>query len=208
MNIFYNIEEKNVLKMLKCLEAKTIKFKKGSTIINNVANVNTLGIISKGEVNLIRADYYGNRTIIETLKENDIFESKMFNLMNNELSIIALEDTEVIMIEYNRVINRCKNNCCYHNQLIDNMLKIIIEKLNTTYERIQILTKKSIREKILEYFKFESYKNNKKRFKMSLSFTSLSEYLSVDRSALMREIKNLKEDNIIEINNKCIKLNY
>ena len=112
------------------------------------------------------------------------------------------------MISYDKIINRCEKNCSYHNQLIDNMLRIIINKLNSTYERIQILTKKTIREKLLEYFKFESNKNNSKKFKMNLSFTALSEYLAVDRSALMREIKYLKEDEIIEINNKIIKINF
>ena len=84
------------------------------------------------------------------------------------------------------------------------MLQIIIDKLNLSYERIQILTKKTIREKLLEYFKFEANKKHSKKFKMSLSFTSLAEYLAVDRSALMREVKYLKEDervSLAQINN-------
>lgn len=208
MNIFYNIEKNELEKLLKCLEARNIFFKKGSTIINNATNTSILSIITKGSANIIRIDYNGNKTIIETLKENDLFEAKMFNLINNELSLVAIEDTEITMISYDKIINRCEKNCSYHNQLIDNMLRIIINKLNSTYERIQILTKKTIREKLLEYFKFESNKNNSKKFKMNLSFTALSEYLAVDRSALMREIKYLKEDEIIEINNKIIKINF
>ena len=212
MNIFNGINEKDLEKLLKCLDAKNISFKKGSTIINNASNTNILSIITKGSASIIRIDYNGNKTIIENLKENDIFEAKMFNLINNELSLIALEDTEITLISYDKIINKCEKNCYYHNILINNILTLVIDKLNFTYERIQILTKKTIREKLLEYFKgyfkFEANKKNSKKFKMSLNFTSLAEYLAVDRSALMREIKYLKEDEFIEIHNKIIKINF
>ena len=41
-----------------------------------------------------------------------------------------------------------------------------------------------------------------------MSFTELANYLSVDRSAMSREIKYLKEEGFIETNGKRIKLNY
>ena len=104
MNIFNGINEKDLEKLLKCLDAKNISFKKGSTIINNASNTNILSIITKGSASIIRIDYNGNKTIIENLKENDIFEAKMFNLINNELSLIALEDTEITLISYDKII--------------------------------------------------------------------------------------------------------
>ena len=74
MNIFNGINEKDLEKLLKCLDAKNISFKKGSTIINNASNTNILSIITKGSASIIRIDYNGNKTIIENLKENDIVE--------------------------------------------------------------------------------------------------------------------------------------
>lgn len=165
MNIFNGINEKDLEKLLKCLDAKNISFKKGSTIINNASNTNILSIITKGSASIIRIDYNGNKTIIENLKENDIFEAKMFNLINNELSLIALEDTEITLISYDKIINKCEKNCYYHNILINNILTLVIDKLNFTYERIQILTKKTIREKLLEYFKFEANKKIQRNLK-------------------------------------------
>ena len=82
MNIFNGINEKDLEKLLKCLDAKNISFKKGSTIINNASNTNILSIITKGSASIIRIDYNGNKTIIENLKENDIFEAKMFNKLS------------------------------------------------------------------------------------------------------------------------------
>ena len=207
MNIFYNIDATEREKLLHCLEAKTINFKKNRIIVNNASNTNTLYIIKKGHAEIIRIEYNGNKTVLEKLNEGDIFESKMYNIINNELNIISTDDTDVIMIEYDKVINRCKNNCSYHNQLIENLLKEITFRFNKNYERIQILTKKSIREKLLEYFKLESNKYGKS-FKINRTYIEIADYISCDRTALMRELKMLKEDDIISINNKKVKINF
>ena len=41
-----------------------------------------------------------------------------------------------------------------------------------------------------------------------MSYTELADYLAVNRSALSREIKNLKDDELIETKGKRIKLLY
>lgn len=208
MNVFYNIETKDLTKMFNCLGAIKLNFKKGATIISNLSNSNTLCIITSGSASVIRIDYDGNKSLIDTLDKDDVFESKMFNLNNSELSIIANTDTEVIIIEYDKFINRCSKNCPYHNQFIDNTLKIIMNKLNDNYERIQVLTKKTIREKLREYFRLLANKRGSRKFKLPMTYTDLANYLSVDRSAMMRELKYLKDDNFIEVNNKTIIIKY
>ena len=208
MNSFNNIKEKDLNELLKCLHAIHLNIKKGGTIISNLSNTDTICIIIDGSANVIRIDYNGNKSLIETLHKDDVFESKMFNLNNSELSIVANEDTKVIIIEYDKFINRCKNNCPYHNQFIDNTLSIILNKLNDNYERIQILTKKTIREKLREYFKIVSNKRGSKRFRLPMNYSDLANYISVDRSAMMRELKYLKEDNLIEVENRIITIKY
>ena len=208
MNAFNNIEKKDLDKLFRCLHAINLNIKKGSTIISNLSNTDTICIIVNGSASVIRIDYNGNKSLIDTLQKDDVFETKMFNLNNSELSIIANEETEVIIIEYDKFINRCKKNCPYHNQFIDNTLSIILNKLNDNYERIQILTKKTTREKLREYFQIVSNKRGSKRFSIPLSYSDLANYLSVDRSAMMREIKYLKEDNLIKIENRIITIKY
>ena len=72
--------------------------------------------------------------------------------------------------------------------------------------RIEILTKKSIKEKLLEYFRL-TYPNSRIIY-LQNSITELAIYLGVNRSALSRELGNLKEEGIIDIKNKKITLLY
>lgn len=206
MGIFDNIDKKDIEKLNKLLCAKRLFFKKGSIILSNINNINTLGVIAFGSASLIRVDYDGSRSVIETLEKGDIFESKMFSSFNNELSIISNDDTEVILFDYDLIFSSYSKSYYYHIQFINNLLLILVNKLNSNYERIQILTKKTIRDKLLEYFKVVSFKRNSKTFTLPMNYGQLALYLSVNRSALMRELKNLKEEKIIKIHNKKITL--
>lgn len=205
ISVFYGIEDNDVKKMLTCFQAKTISYKKDTTILSNLANTNIIGIILNGSANLIRNDYNGNRTIIEKLDEGSIF-GEVFSSYSNELSVIATSNCNVITFDYDHVINRCKKSCPYHNILIDNMLQLLAKKIVIMNNRIDVLTKKTIREKILEYFSILEKENVSKRFYLDLNYTELADYFGVDRSALMREIKNLKEEGFIEAKGKNIKL--
>lgn len=76
-------------------------------------------------------------------------------------------------------------------------------KLNT---RIELLTKKNIRDKLLTYFTLLSTRKLSKTFTLPFSLTDLADYLSVDRSAMMRELSHLKEEGFIKKNGKKITL--
>ena len=75
--------------------------------------------------------------------------------------------------------------------------------------RIELLSKRSIREKILSYFNLLSIQKYSKSFTLPFSLTDLADYLCVDRSAMMREMKLLKEEGFIEkIGNKITLLQH
>lgn len=207
ISIFYGIEDSDVKKMLNCFQSKKISYKKDTTIISNLSNTNTIGIIIEGTANLIRNDYNGNRTIIEKLEKGGIY-GEVFSSYSDELSVIATTDCEIIEFDYDHIIKRCKKSCPYHTTLIDNMLQLLAEKIVIMNNRIDILTKKTIREKLLEYFSILKKEKISNSFELDLNYTELADYFGVDRSALMREIKNLKNEGFIDSKGKKIKLLY
>lgn len=207
MNPFYNIDEKSKIKLLKYLEAQTYKFNKNEEILKKIRNRNFIGIITEGLIQIVKTDYNGNRTIIEELTENDIFGTRISSLANTEYSVNTKDSTEIIIIDYKQLI-QSKDTSDYYNRFIKNILEIIIKNINDKNDRIEILTKKTIRNKLLEYFKIVSDKNKSKNIYLPFTFTDLADYLAIDRSAMTRELKYLKEEGFIEIKNKRITLLY
>lgn len=205
--VFDGIDESDVKKMLTCFEAKRMHFKKDTTILSNIANNTQVGVIESGSATIIRYNYNGSRTIIEKLSEGDVFGS-FSTSYTEELYVISEEESDVILFNYSKMINRCKKNCAYHNRLIDNMLQVLSLKMQNYNERIEVLTKKTIRDKLLAYFNILSKKQISKDLTLPFNLTDLADYLSIDRSAMMRELRNLKEEGLIESKSKKIHLNY
>ena len=206
-NLFNNITNANKEKILKSLEGNTLHFKKNNTILSNIKQDNIIGIILEGYIQIVKTDYNGNRTIIEDLYDNDIFSSKMSNISNSEYSVTTKEDTKLIIIYFNEILNNDLQTP-YYNQFLKNLLYIMSDKMTNINNTIEILSNKTIRNKLLAYFKLMSKKNNSRIIYLPYTFIDLADYLGVDRSAMYRELKNLKEEGLITITNKKIILNF
>lgn len=174
-------------------------FKKNQIITTYIQKRNQICVLYRGEADLVRYDFNGVRSIIEHYTTGDIFGEAFYIVsVNNELSVEAKKNCEVLFLSYDNLYKQCERNCKYHDLLKENFSKIMVEKMKSLNTRIEILTKRTIREKLLGYFNILSTRKLSKTFTIPFSLTDLADYLSVDRSAMMREIKNLKEEGIIE----------
>lgn len=86
------------------------------------------------------------------------------------------------------------------------MLKILAQKNIFLNNKIEHLSKRTIRDKLLSYLKEESRKNNLKEFNISFNRSELADYLFIDRSAMSRELGRMKDDGLIEFNKNRFKL--
>lgn len=208
IHLFQNISPKNQEKLLYTLEAHTFTFKKNMQILSTIIDENIIGFVIDGYLQIIRTDYNGNTSIIEELPENSTFGTMLSSLNNSEYDIITKEESKIIIMDYNRIINEENNRFSYYHQFIKNLLEISASKIGEKNERIEILTKKTIRDKLLEYFKITSQKNGSKIIYLTINYSDLAEILAVDRSAMSRELKHLKEEGFIKIEKKKITLLY
>ena len=127
---------------------------------------------------------------------------------NNELLVEAREKCEVLFYSYDDIHSKCRNNCKFHQILSEDLPELILSKVTSLNMRIELLTKRSIRDKLLGYFTMLSTRNLSKTFLLTFSLTDLADFLSVDRSAMMRELKLLREDGFIEKQGNRITLLY
>lgn len=206
-NLFLNITDKNKEKILKLLETHTLSFSKGIDVLPTIIGQNNICLIESGSVEIIKEDYDGTRNIIETIREGEVFGSKMSLMDNDFYKIITSDDTTIIIIDYENVINLENVKYDYYIDFLKNLLLIMNDKNKEKNERIEILTKRSTRDKLLEYFRIEAKRIGTNVIYLPFTFTDLADYLAVDRSAMSRELKYLKEDGIIDVNGKRIKLN-
>ena len=206
-NLFNNITNKQKEKIYHILQANIVNYPVEVNVLSNANKQEFIGIIEEGKLELTYNDYEGNKTIISNLEKNDIFGSILTNIASEELTCITKEKTRIAYIEYEKIIENDIIKQDYYFTFIKNLLIILKEQMIEKNERIELLTKKTTRDKLLLYFKLQSIKKGSRTFHLSISFTDLADYLSVDRSAMTREIKYLKEEGFITISKKKVTLN-
>lgn len=203
---FDEITLKNKEKLIRLLRGYSVKYDKNKEIIDEFNDNDDLGIIISGKLDIIRNNYDGSKTLIEELNQDDLL-SKSLVYINDECSIVAKEDTEILLFSYNSLIKQSINNYSY-NQLLKNLFIILKEDIAFRNERIEILTKRSIRDKLLEYFNISSNRSGSRIITLPFNFSDLANYLAIDRSAMSRELGYLKDEKIISVKGKKITLLY
>ncbi|MCC8192815.1 MAG: Crp/Fnr family transcriptional regulator [Ruminococcus sp.] len=196
--IFDGINEKNFLQMCNCFNAKTRSYKAEETITNYSGQNDSIGVLLSGEAVIVKYDFDGNRTIHERLSKNDIF-GKLFTYLtdDSDTRVVCSKDCEVLFIDYYHIVKRCEKACEHHSVLVSNMLSILSERSIDQSAKIDILSQRTLRKKLLSYFNLEAKKQGKATFILPFSLASLADYLCVDRSAMLREMKKMREDGII-----------
>ena len=207
-NIFEGISNKNKRKLLKTLGADTLHYKKDTSVIRLFKDDNIINFIVKGNVKVVLNTINGNQIITEDLSDGDVFSSTINYIDENETDAIVTEDTEIISMNQKDIIDFKDNSKSYYNIFIKNLFIIMTKKISERNERIQILTKKTIRYRLLEYFEIMRKKNNSLNIYLPYNYIDLAAYIAVDRSAMSRELSNLKEEGFINIKGKKITILY
>ncbi len=185
-----------------CVNVKRKTFYNKDLILSYAPIKKKIGFITYGKANIVKMDKEGNTTIMRDLKQNDIFSNLFFQDSEDEIYIISNEETEVIFIDYYTILKNCSRNCPFHNKLVLALFDLLILDNKQQNEKIELLSKRTVEEKILYFLKQRMNENNV--FKVTTSYKAISEYLFVDRSNLMRELKKMEEKGLIEKHDKTI----
>ena len=203
-SLFENMDEKEIHNLMNCLKADERIYQKGDIILSFNESTQIVGIMQKGIACLVSINKEGEKSIIDYYETNDIF-GKQFspNINANLYYILAKTECCVKFCEYEKMITCCHKNCNKHIKLINNLILISNRKSQI---HINILSQRTVRNKLITYFNYISEQTNSKKIKSPLSLSDLADYISVDRSAMMREIGKMNDDKIIISKGRNIEL--
>lgn len=198
--LFDGIDESDLLRMLTCLGAKTASFDKKYTVFAEGKAAKYIGIVLSGSVQVEQTDYYGNRSILSTIGESEIF-AEAFACAEMEslpVSVIANEPSEIMFIECAHILHTCQNGCGFHHRLIFNLMRDLATKTILFHQKIEITSKRTTREKLMTYLMLQAKKAGRNSFDVPYDRQALADFLEVDRSGLSAEIGKLKREGIID----------
>lgn len=206
--LFDGIRERDLYVMLDCLGAKVAKYFKERSVFCEGDEARYLGIVLTGEVQIIRIDLFGNRTILAKVGSSQLF-GEAFACAEQDaipISVVASRDCEVMLIDAKRITLTCTNSCFFHSQLIFNLLKVVAKKNILFHEKIEITSKRTTQEKLMTYLLLQAKKMGSSAFAIPFDRQELADYLEVERSRLSSEISKMRKKGLIECRRNLFKI--
>ena len=206
--LFEGIKPEDLQAMLTCLGYRIGTYHKGETIALEDEDIKYIGIILEGTVDMIKEDLWGNKTMLVRMRKDELF-GETFACGEDSLSVVTfsvIEDASILFLPFDRVMHTCTMTCVFHHRLIENMVHIIANKNRDLMRKVEVISKKNLREKILAYLSIQSQIYQTRYFEIPLGRVELAEYLCADRSALTRELSNLKADGLIDYDKNMFRI--
>lgn len=207
--LFHNISYEEYRRMLTCFQAVQQSFQPEEQVYDfGDPRTDAVGVVERGSVSLIRIDEEGVATVLEEMGPGGVFGHHLAfgGSGGDSLEVVARTHCEILFIDYPHVFKRCENACTHHSTLVYNMLGLLSEKAQSLSERVDVLSRRSIREKLLCCFRQLSDKSGSKTFTLPFSLSVLADYIATDRSAMMRELRRLKEQGVLRTDGRRITL--
>lgn len=197
--LFYGMTDSELDRMLECFGAYVKEYENGDMIIRQGDIISKIYLILDGEVNVEKETYWGRRIIIQKLYANNSIGLSLVASKSVESNINALcvERALVLILNYEKCSQMCQNACTHHGILIRNLFKIISKENIELIEKIENISQKTIRDKLLTYLSNESQKNRSNVFEIPFNRQELADYLNIDRSAMSFELSKLKSEGLI-----------
>ncbi|MBN4069737.1 MAG: Crp/Fnr family transcriptional regulator [Alkaliphilus sp.] len=206
--IFAGMSENDITSVLNCLNAVEKHYLKRRYIWHAGDAPDYMGLVIAGQINIVKEDYVGNRTVIANIMPSHVFGESYSIAGSNvyPVSAIAATNSVVLLLNFKKLTSTCKNACVYHNKLVENMLKLIAKKNVLLNHRLDCITKKTTRQKLAFYLINEVQYKNTREITIPFNREELADYLGVNRSALSRELASLNNDGILSFNKNIFQL--
>lgn len=196
----------DIIGLNECFAPQKREYGRGDVITICSSENDTIGIISSGVAYLLTTNAEEQRRILDYYVPGDVFG--MHFIPDNDdrgFYIVAKTPCTVSLVRYKKFITCCHNNCERHQKVIDNL---IMSSVKRHLEHIDILSQRTLRSKLLSFLEYLCGKVKDNTVILPLPLSDLADFLAVDRSAMMREIKKLNDEGIIKSNKHKITLFY
>ena len=170
------------------------QIKSGENIIRLGSRVDELGVLLSGNARVVKDDFWGNSTILAHLHKGDIFgEAFACSGCAATVDVYADGDATVLWLSYDNLMQADDSGVISRS-----LIGMFAKKNVFLTDRIEHLSQRSLREKVLSYLKEQAVKAGDNSFTISLDRAGMADYLAADRSALSAMLGRLKREGIIE----------
>lgn len=206
IEIFKNSSDITIKNIIRCLDGYTKVFSKDQIIYNYYDKIEYAGIVLEGEVTSVILNSSGNEYTLKKHFSGDVF-AESYACLPSEFSFVQLiskGNSKILFLKLSNLFKNTAIHCPYASNVTSNLLKIISRSNIFQDSKLQIVTQKHIRDKIIMYI--NHFHTNNNTIFLPFNRQQFANYLGVDRSALSRELSRMKDEKLINYSKNKIEL--
>ncbi len=197
--LFDNIPDEQLADAIKLMNmnGRIKKIEKDDFIVQLGGELPSAGLLLKGRIESSFQNENFDQITMHSFGGGYLFGEALVinNAKNSPVQVRAVEDCIVLFIDL-KVIYHSDVQSPLHVILTENLIKSLARKNLILNQKVRILSRKSLRERILFYLGTLP-KDKNGWVKIPFNKTVLAEYLGVNRSALSRELGRMQDEEIL-----------
>ena len=195
--LFDNIPDEQLADAIKLMNGRIKKIEKDDFIVQLGGELPSAGLLLKGRIESSFQNENFDQITMHSFGGGYLFGEALVinNAKNSPVQVRAVEDCIVLFIDL-KVIYHSDIQSPLRVILTENLIKSLARKNLILNQKVRILSRKSLRERILFYLGTLP-KDKNGWVKIPFNKTVLAEYLGVNRSALSRELGRMQDEEIL-----------
>ena len=195
--LFKGLTEKQTNRALQILKAEFREYRKGEFLHHAGQPMSRFSLVLYGAVRVCTDDIEGNRMIMADVPPGVTFGESLCFLKIPEPMVYACaaEDTGVLWLSPEACFS---DRADAELELQKRFTALLAERALAMNDRIQILSKLTLRKKLIAFFTNASRKAGSRTFSISMNRDDMADYVGTNRSALSRELAEMKREGILD----------
>lgn len=197
--LFRGISAEQFEQMMTCLDARRRSFSKNEYIYQGEDSFQRICLVLSGSVCTLKEDQLGNRSILTREGPGELVGESFAggHVSALPISLMANEPCELLLLDYRRMVASCPRACPCHARMIENMVDILALKNLQLTRKMEHITKRTTKEKLLSYLSEQAQVQQSSQFTIPFNREQLAAYLCVERTAMCTELSKLRKEGVI-----------
>lgn len=196
--IFYGLEQTEIEAFVTGTRSKFKQFAKHERILQAYAANYNIGVIVSGEAQVLSEDRFGHESIGHRLERGALVgtTSAILPQVPYNMAVEALTDVLILTVPYRSLLVTGPKLGHIHGIVMKNFLEAFCKKNVLMMQKIELLSQKSLRERLILYLLQRGNWQESERVHVP-GRVQLAKELECNRSALTREIGLMKEKGLL-----------
>ncbi|MBP3853007.1 MAG: Crp/Fnr family transcriptional regulator [Erysipelotrichaceae bacterium] len=197
--LFQGMSDEEIRAAVKECAAYEVQADKGETLLQAGQTTECLGLVLEGGLTIENNDFWGNKTILSYVERNQFFAETYAFLKTQRLQVDVVADTPVRVLFLHIGKLDAGRNEPWCRKLLYNLLTISTQKNILLSQRSFIISAKTIRRRVMSFLNTVYIQQGTKELVIPFNRQQLADYLNVERTALSKELKKMKDDHLIDV---------